>query len=136
MTQIPKPDSDFMPLGTILPFLTAAEVDPNYLILQGQTVTSKDYPELVAKMWKRWQVNPLELWVMSAQAFWIEHGGAVQQDFVILPTISHQKVAALAFGVSYLPPDARPVLAIKARRDVIYEYNGETSDVDNSDSDA
>lgn len=132
--EIPKPEADLMPLGTVLPFVDQRSIAPGYKVLNGARITRQENPELVDKMWKRWNDNDNNPWVLKAKLFWHHHGGVVSRDFVTLPVIHPDEVTGISFGATYLPPDARPVLAIKTKRTVIND--GKASSMDDSNPDA
>lgn len=131
--QIPRPEVDYLPLGTILPFLSAKEVHADFVILNGQTITIEENEPLVTKMHSRWKDldldDPANSW---AHIFWLRNGGGVYADRVIMPVFNHRAVVEFAFGATFMSDDARPVLAIRFRRHVI-STDG-TSQVDTSDS--
>lgn len=114
--QIPKAELEYLPLGSIMPFVDAGETPLDFVVLRGQTLTNVEFPALISKMWNRWNSHPGEDWAMVARDWWEGHGGVVQPNFVVLPVIEHTEIWAMSFNTRAMPKDAKPVLAIKAVR--------------------
>lgn len=115
--QIPTPDHEAMPLGTVLPFLDIEDVPGDWFALAGQTLSMSDEPDLVVKMNHQWSTRTGE-WADMVREWWADHGGLVAFDHVVLPDIDPDEVFTMAFNTQTRPKDSTPVLAIKGARAV------------------
>ena len=114
--QIPTADVELLPVCSILPFTKDEDVPPEFAVMDGRVITYRDAPEFVLRMHERWTAHSKLPIHKAAVEFWERYGGSVNQSFIRLPTIPPEEVTQLAFGVTYLPEDVKPVLAIKVWR--------------------